>query len=205
MSREVRDARERAVGALAAAGARVRSIPMRSWRTAVLPFLATLQAESDATTPRQAAGGSRRGAPDVALAAAARRHLYAPTRLALATELLPRGAGSESRAQRRLLQAGRALVDELLDAIGDGVLLHPVHPTVAPPHGRTFARLWLLAPAAVFNLAGVPVTEVPLGLSERGLPLGVQVAAGLDRDHVTIAVAHELERVFGGWRPPPPV
>jgi fatty acid amide hydrolase 2 len=204
ISREVRDARERAVGALAAAGARVRSIPMRSWRTAVAPFLATLQAESgsDATTLQllEAAGEARptwrsllrRGGPHTL-----------PTRAALAAELLPRGAGSETRPQRRLLQAGRALVDELLDAIGDGVLLHPVHPTVAPPHGRTLGRLWLLAPAAVFNLAGVPVTEVPLGLSERGLPLGVQVAAGLDRDHVAIAVARELERVFGGWRPPP--
>jgi fatty acid amide hydrolase 2 len=54
----------------------------------------------------------------------------------------------------------------------------------------------------VFNLAGVPVTEVPLGLGADGLPLGVQVAAGEDRDHVSIAVALVLERVFGGWVPP---
>ena len=43
----------------------------------------------------------------------------------------------------------------------------------------------------MFNLAGTPVTEIPLGLCERGLPLGVQ-----------IAVALELERVFGGWVAP---
>ena len=48
----------------------------------------------------------------------------------------------------------------------------------------------------------MPVTEVPLGLNEAGLPLGVQVAAGRDRDHVAIAVAMELERAFGGWAPP---
>jgi fatty acid amide hydrolase 2 len=59
-----------------------------------------------------------------------------------------------------------------------------------------------LTPAAVFNLAQVPVTEVPLGLSEDGLPVGVQVAAGRERDHVSIAVALDLERVFGGWVPP---
>jgi fatty acid amide hydrolase 2 len=64
--------------------------------------------------------------------------------------------------------------------------------------------MWLLTPAAVFNLAGLPVTEVPLGLADNGLPLGVQVAAGPDRDHVSIAVALELERVFGGWVPPSP-
>ncbi|HEX2129477.1 MAG TPA: hypothetical protein VHF58_09710, partial [Solirubrobacterales bacterium] len=62
---------------------------------------------------------------------------------------------------------------------------------------------WILASTAVFNLLGLPVTEVPLGLNERGLPLGVQVAAGRDRDHVAIAVALELERAFGGWVPPP--
>ena len=48
----------------------------------------------------------------------------------------------------------------------------------------------------------MPVTEVPLGLDDAGLPLGVQVAAGIDRDHVAIAVAMELERAFGGWTPP---
>ena len=60
----------------------------------------------------------------------------------------------------------------------------------------------MLAPTALFNLIGLPVTEVPLGLNEDGLPLGVQVAAGRDRDHVAIAVAVELERAFGGWVPP---
>jgi fatty acid amide hydrolase 2 len=49
----------------------------------------------------------------------------------------------------------------------------------------------------------VPVTEVPLGLNPDGLPLGVQVVGGPGRDHVSIAVARELERVFGGWVPPP--
>jgi fatty acid amide hydrolase 2 len=34
------------------------------------------------------------------------------------------------------------------------------------------------------------------------LPLGVQVAAGPGRDHVSIAVAQLLEREFGGWVPP---
>jgi fatty acid amide hydrolase 2 len=55
----------------------------------------------------------------------------------------------------------------------------------------------------VFNLTGLPVTQVPLGLNEKGLPLGVQVAARVGNDHLTIAVALELERVFGGWTPPP--
>jgi fatty acid amide hydrolase 2 len=82
------------------------------------------------------------------------------------------------------------------------VLLHPAHLSVAPPHRRTYGRPWLTTPSSVFNLAGVPVTEVPLGLSAKGLPVGVQVAAARGADHLGIAIAHELEAVFGGWVSP---
>lgn len=198
MSRELRDARERAVGALAAAGAAIRRVELRSWRRGALPFLAALKDGSSQTTADllESAGMPRptwrtllrRGGP----------HTLA-TRIALAGELLPQAQGA---ALERQLAAAETMAMELREAIGDGVLLHPPHPRVAPRHGTTTGRLWLLTPAAMFNLAGVPVTEVPLGLSPTGLPVGVQVAAGGERDHVAIAVAIELERVFGGWIPP---
>jgi fatty acid amide hydrolase 2 len=104
---------------------------------------------------------------------------------------------------RRAVAARRAFQDELTGAIGDGVLLHPTHPRVAPRHGATVGKPWLLMTTAVFNLAGLPVAQIPLGLNARRLPLGVQAAAGRDRDHVAVAVALELERAFGGWVPPP--
>ena len=65
--------------------------------------------------------------------------------------------------------------------------------------GRTIGRMDWPQPMGLFNLAGLPVPQVPLGLNGRGLPLGVQVAAGPGRDHVSIRVAQELERAFGGW------
>jgi fatty acid amide hydrolase 2 len=107
-----------------------------------------------------------------------------------------------SAIERRIDAAGRRLAREIEDAIGDGVLLHPPFPRVAPKHGRTVGRPWVLANMAVFNLLGLPATEVPLGIGPRRLPLGVQVVAGRDRDHVSIAVAMELERALGGWTPP---
>ncbi len=104
----------------------------------------------------------------------------------------------------KAVEAGRALAREVEDMIGDGVLLHPPFGRVAPRHGRTVGRPWVILPAAIFNLMGLPATEIPLGLNPEGLPLGVQAVAGRDRDHVSIAVALELERVFGGWVPPHP-
>ena len=96
MSRALRDARERAIGALVSAGATVRRIALRSWRSAALPFLATLQAsaerqltalliEAGAAAPTWR-GLARRGGPHTL-----------PTRLTLATELLPGPGGSSRR------------------------------------------------------------------------------------------------------------
>ncbi len=197
-SRELRDARERAVGALLAAGASVRRVELRSWRRALLPFLVTLQAGAEQST-RALLDAEGQPAPTVRGMFARGGPHTMPTRLTVAAERLP---PAEGRRLERLLHAGRELAEELRAAIGDGVLLHPAHQRVAPRHGRTVGRTWLLTPAAVFNLAGVPVTEVPLGLTDGGLPVGVQVAAAPDQDHVSIAVALELERVFGGWSPP---
>ncbi len=195
MSRELRDARERAVGALAAGGAHVRRVSLKSWRHAALPYLVTLQDGAPQSTADLLLGAGAEVPTWRGLLGRGGTHTV-QTRLTLAAELLPQVKGSR---RRRLLQAARDVGAELTETIGDGVLLHPAHPRVAPLHGHTVGRSWLLTPAAVFNLAGVPVTEVPLGLSPRGLPLGVQVAAGRDQDHVAIAVALELERVFGGW------
>jgi fatty acid amide hydrolase 2 len=123
-----------------------------------------------------------------------------PMALLLASEaLLARVPAGRSKT---MLATGQALAGELDEAIGDGVLLHPPHARVAPRHGRTVGRPWVIAPTAIFNLAGLPATQVPLGLSPSGLPLGVQVVAGRGRDHVSIAVALELERAFGGWVAP---
>jgi fatty acid amide hydrolase 2 len=97
------------------------------------------------------------------------------------------------------VERGHRFAEELAQVVGDGVLLHPPLPRTAPRHATTYGRLLFFQPAGIFNVAGLPVTQVPLGLGRHGLPLGVQVAAGPQRDHVAIAVALELERRFGGW------
>lgn len=92
---------------------------------------------------------------------------------------------------------------ELLDNLGDnGVLLFPSHPTTAHRHYTAFFRPYNFAYWAVINVLRLPSTQVPLGLSEDGLPIGLQVISAPYNDHLCIAVAQELERAFGGWVPP---
>ena len=200
MSRELHDAREAGAGALAAAGARLVRVNLSSWRGALLPFLTTLEAGSGSSTSELLTAAGTRVPTTRRLLTPGGQHTMA-TRLTLISELLPAPEPSSARA-RKLLDRGRALAAELTAAIGDGVLLHPAHRRSAPRHGTTVGRPWLLTPSAVFNLAGLPVTEAPLGRNRHGLPVGVQVAAGPGRDHVSIAVAIALERAFGGWAAP---
>jgi fatty acid amide hydrolase 2 len=197
---EVRDARERAAGALAAAGANVRRERLTGMRRTVEYYLATL-GDGDEDLLEVFALDAAPQLPKVALDTLRRR---GPHTLPLAITFAAREVAERMPAgrTRKAIAAGAALTRELEDVIGDGVLLHPPFPRVAPRHGATVGRPWVLANAAVFNLSGMPVTEVPLGLGVKGLPVGVQVVARRDRDHVTIAVALELERALGGWVPP---
>ncbi|MGZ4150759.1 MAG: amidase [Actinomycetota bacterium] len=92
-------------------------------------------------------------------------------------------------------------VQALLDP--GGVMLYPPFPKVAPKHHRPLLSPLDFAYTAIFNVLENPVTQVPLGLDSRGLPLGVQVVARHGEDHVAVAVALALEGAFGGWVPPP--
>jgi fatty acid amide hydrolase 2 len=110
--------------------------------------------------------------------------------------LLPRPA------VRRILAAARDMAELVTELVGEGLLLHPTMSVVAPRHGTTNGQPWRVNAVASFSLAGLPVTQVPLGLGRAGLPLGVQVIGGLGNDHVTIGAALLLERAFGGWTAP---
>ncbi|XP_012060687.1 PREDICTED: fatty-acid amide hydrolase 2-A [Atta cephalotes] len=54
----------------------------------------------------------------------------------------------------------------------------------------------------IFNVLGFPVTQCPLGFDKNQLPIGLQIVANPGCDHLTIAVAQEIERKFGGWQEP---
>ncbi|MEV7013232.1 amidase, partial [Streptosporangium sp. NPDC051022] len=51
----------------------------------------------------------------------------------------------------------------------------------------------------VFNIAGLPAVSLPLGWSESGLPIGVQLVAPYGREDLLLRVAARLERA-APWR-----
>ena len=107
------------------------------------------------------------------------------------------------RRTQRLVELGRTLKQKVAEMIGpNGVMLFPSHPVTAPRHRVPLLHPFRYTYTAIFNVLELPVTQVPLGLSREGLPLGVQVVAAHGNDHLTVAVAMALEKEFGGWVPP---
>lgn len=99
----------------------------------------------------------------------------------------------------RMLALGRELQEEVVDRIGEGIMLYPTYPKPAPRHSEPLLPPLRWVYTALFNALELPVTQVPLGLGRHGLPLGIQVAANHGNDASCLAVALELERAFGGW------
>jgi amidase len=96
------------------------------------------------------------------------------------------------------------------------VVLCPPMPTVAFPHDHSpqFARqldidgtkvpyndqsVW----AGIATLNGLPATTAPIGRSDDGLPIGVQIIGSYLEDRTTITFAGLIEREFGGFTLPP--
>jgi fatty acid amide hydrolase 2 len=199
--RELRAARDRAAGALASAGANVERVSLKQLRRTLELYLAVLADGADvALSDLIGDTGATPGARGF-LDAMRGRGPHTPVFLiTLAAERM--NAYMPQGRVRRAIAAAHSLQDEVTAMLGDGLLLHHPFARVAPRHNATVGRPWVVTPTAAFNVLGLPVTQVPLGLGDRGLPLGVQVAAAPGNDHLTIAAALELEREGGGWVDP---
>jgi Asp-tRNA(Asn)/Glu-tRNA(Gln) amidotransferase A subunit family amidase len=53
------------------------------------------------------------------------------------------------------------------------------------------------------NLTGFPGAAVPVGLSNDGLPIGIQVIGRPFEDELVLSVAEAIETARGPWKPPP--
>lgn len=128
------------------------------------------------------------------------RHTLGPLMFAALEKSFP-AKGSEW--QTRYAELGKELKKELLALLGDnGVLIFPTHPEAAPKHNTTVFKGANIMYTWIWNVLGFCSTAVPMGLNDEGLPVGFQVIAAPFNDHLTIAVANELEKEFGGWTSP---
>ncbi len=97
------------------------------------------------------------------------------------------------------------------------VVLAPISPTVAIEHDhshpmsdRTISVAGTARPytdqmrwMGLFGVVYLPATAVPVATHSNGLPIGVQVVGPYLEDKTCLAVAEQLERLLGGFTPPP--
>ncbi len=203
---ELVDALERAADALGKLGARVRRRRMPELGRAFDLWSAGM-AQAAETSFRTLLGEGEPiavGRELLRWALGRSEHTLPALVLAAVEDLWPIVPSVEQRTRLLAEVASlRAQVDEMLGP--RGIILYPPHPRPAPRHHAPLLRPLDWTYTAIFNVLEKPVTQVPMGLSRAGLPLGVQVVGASDSDHVTIAVACMLERELGGWVPPPMV
>ena len=69
--------------------------------------------------------------------------------------------------------------------------------------GKQFSFFDQLVWPEIATTPGLPATAAPIGLSDTGLPIGVQIVGPYLEDRTPIAFAALMEREFGGFVPPP--
>ncbi len=204
VDRRLLEAQSRAADALGRAGARVQKAQFPELDEAVEIWSAMMAIEAGPPFVEQLGEGRA-----VALLPEFGRLLVGRsdhTLPALGLGVLERLVKSSPARMRQAADAGERLRVKLDALLADGgVMLFPSFTQPAPRHGRALVLPIQWIYTGILNMLEFAATQVPLGLDERGLPLGVQVASSWGNDHLTIAAALELERAFGGWVPPPVV
>lgn len=109
----------------------------------------------------------------------------------------PRSVYNDMKEKRMQLK------EQLRELLGEnGVLIFPTFISTAYYPVETVCNISNYTYLMIWNALGLPVTQCPLGFDKDQLPLGVQIVANPGCDHLTLAVAQDIEREFGGWREP---
>lgn len=108
------------------------------------------------------------------------------------------------RYRTGMIERRASLKKQFEDVLGDnGVLIYPTFITAAYYRYEAYTMTPNFTYMMIYNVLGLPVTQCPMGLNDRGLPIGLQIVANAGNDHLTIAMAQEIEKAFGGWQQPP--
>jgi amidase len=82
------------------------------------------------------------------------------------------------------------------------LILSPVNAYHTMPHGTSFDNILGFSYTMTFNLTGSPAGVVRAGTSEKGLPIGIQIAAKPWREDIVLAALDHIEQTIGGWQAP---
>lgn len=189
---------ERAASTLRNLGAEVRACSMPDLDRAFWIWAAALT-ESDGPSYADVLfdGQARSIWPELARAVVGASDHSAPPLLVAATETLTGALRIMDR--QRLLKRQLELRAELAERLDSTtVLLLPTMPRPAPRHGGMFLNFADSGWCGLFNVLDLPATTVPFGRAGR-LPIGIQLVAASELDHVTLAAAYALEQAAGGW------
>lgn len=94
----------------------------------------------------------------------------------------------------------RAQFMELLGT--NGVFIYPTFPTTAHRHYEIWHKLPDTVYCMIWNTLGFPATNVIVGSDRKNLPIGIQIVTLPGNDHLSLTVAKEIERIYGGWQKP---
>jgi aspartyl-tRNA(Asn)/glutamyl-tRNA(Gln) amidotransferase subunit A len=202
----VRRLADRAIEALARAGADVRGVSLPSTRYAIPTYYVMAPAEASSNLARfdgvrygrRARGGST--AEMYARTRCAGFGAEVKRRILLGTYVLSAGYyeqyyGRASRVRALIADDFRATFDASVD-----VLFTPTAPEVAFRFGERTDDPYRMYLADLFtvaaNLAGIPAASVPIGTVD-GLPVGGQLMADRWADPLLVRAAAALERIVG--------
>ena len=112
--------------------------------------------------------------------------------------MLPAAANVQAQRLRTLMRRRLAALFEEVDVIAWPTVPAPAPPLEAPmvelPSGTSTADQANVRGAALANLTGIPSISMPVGLSDEGLPLALQLQAAWGRDELLLDAAEALER-----------
>jgi aspartyl-tRNA(Asn)/glutamyl-tRNA(Gln) amidotransferase subunit A len=109
-------------------------------------------------------------------------------------------SAAEYIQRRRELEQARSNIGEVFADVD--LLVTPTMPMPAPaiadlranPDALRPAELKLLRNTRPFNVWGLPAISVPCGFTQRGLPIGLQIAGAHWREDLVLQLAHAYEQ-----------
>ncbi len=202
VTQDLRDAQTKAAKALLARGARVEERRFPLLRDSFEIWSSMLQVHQETSYRQTFIAGSSGTLPELELVKwiFGRREHTLPS---IALAILESVTASRARHVREMAERGQALRAELEAELDDRtVFLFPAHGWVAQKHNVPLVAPFLAGYTGILNVMEVPATQVPTGLGAHGMPLGIQVGARHEHDHLCLAVARALEEDLGGWVKP---